>query len=521
MKKRKRLVVAAVIVVVVAALVAGGILWSGRDTTATVHYLTSEVTTGTISQTVQADFTLSSANGTTSVALGGGAASSSSSAASSGSTAAVPATSGAASSAALASAAAAGATTFASLSTSGSADVVFAASDDLGSPSPSPSPSTTPTATPSPTVTPTPFPTPSPSQSGSTPSGGSGGSFSGSGGTSSASATTTSGSWSGVVTRLILAAGAEPQTLQRLLVVSGKTVFAFVSPTPLWKDLSTDLSSGSERANVAVLQRALKAQGYFKQAANGAFTSATETALKKWQKANGLSQTGVLSVTRFVWMPAGSVLTGWTVNLGSHVSSGSALATVVSPSRLTAEASISQADIADLKVGQKAQMTIDGYDDTFTGRIGYISSEPASSAAATGSSTSTQYAITIAPIDLPALAKSGMTGTLDIVIKQVTDVLVVPTSAVTGSSTSAYVRVMQNGTPVFRQVQTGMATASYTEITGGLAEGETVITGQYTEGAESAGSSQTTRSGGSLLQGGGAFPAGPPAGGGFPGGGGQ
>ena len=129
------------------------------------------------------------------------------------------------------------------------------------------------------------------------------------------------------------------------------------------------------------------------------------------------------------------MLTAWTVNLGSHVSSGTALASVVSPSRLTAEALISQADIADLKVGQKAQMTIDGYDgDAFTGRISFISSEPASSSSASGSSSSTQYSITVSAEDLPELAKSGMTGTLDIVIEQRENVLLVPTTAVSGSS---------------------------------------------------------------------------------------
>ena len=171
--------------------------------------------------------------------------------------------------------------------------------------------------------------------------------------------------------------------------------------------------------------------------------------------------------------------------LGSHVGSGTALASVVSPSRLSASALISQADIADLKVGQKAQMTIDGYDrDAFTGRISFISSEPASSSSTSGSSSSTQYSITVTAEDLPELAKSGMTGTLDIVIEQAADVLMVPTTAVSGSSTTSYLRVMQDGKPVYRQVQTGMATSSSTEITSGLAAGETVVTGQYTDGAQ-------------------------------------
>ena len=82
---------------------------------------------------------------------------------------------------------------------------------------------------------------------------------------------------------------------------------------------------------------------------------------------------------------------------------------------------------------------------------------------------------------------------------------------------------MQNGKPVYRQVQTGMATSSYTEITSGLTAGETVVTGQYTDGATTAtGRHSTTRSRaalGGLFPGGGGFPGGGPACGCPPGGG--
>ena len=538
--KKKRWLIVAIFVIVIAAVAAGAYLWFGRNTSSSVHYLTAKVTKGTISQTVSADFTLSSANGTTSIALGGGAASDSSSSSSNSSSTSSPSatTSSVDSSTSLASAevpasshAGGTATTvYAAYTGQGSAVRLYAsnglpvASEDSGSPSPSPTttttPTPTPTPTPSPTKTKTPFPSPSPSATGFAPSaaparraplrrlcGG-------------ASSTTTSSSTTTDRQRRRHAprppAGATPETLQRLLFVSGKPVFAFVSATPLWKNLSTSLASGAQRVNVATLQKALKKQGYYKKAVNGNFNSATKKALKRWQKAMGVKATGVVDVTKFVWMPTGSVLTAWSVNLGSHVSSGTALASVVSPSRLSASASISQSDIASLKVGQKAQMTIDGYTtDAFTGRISFISSEPASSSSsATSSSSSTQYSITVSSEDLPKLAKSGMTGTLDIVIQQATDVLMVPTTAVSGSASTSFVRVMQDGQPVFRQVQTGMATSSYTEITSGLTAGETVVTGQYTDGANSTSSNSTQRSGGGLLQGGGGFPSG-----GFPGGG--
>lgn len=543
--KKKRWLIVAVFVIVIAAVAAGAYLWFGRGTSSSVHYLTAKVTKGTISQTVSADFALSSANGTTSIALGGGAASDSSSSSSNSSSTSSPSatTSSVDSSTSLASAEvpasshASGTATaaYAAYTGQGSAvtvfasDVLSAASGDSGSPSPSPTTtvSPTPTPTPSPTKTKTPFPSPSPSTT-SFPSGGSGrsgisgGSAAGAGSTTSGSSTTTTSS--GVVTRLVLPAGATPATLQKLLYVSSKPVFAFVSATPLWKNLSTSLATGAQRVNVAALQKALKKQGYYKKAVNGNFTSATKKALKRWQKAMGVKATGVVDVTKFVWMPKGSVLTSWSVNLGSHVSSGTALASVVSPSRLSASASISQSDIASLKVGQKAQMTIDGYTtDAFNGRISFISSEPASSSSsATSSSSSTQYSITISSQSLPKFAKSGMTGTLNIVLKQASNVLMVPTSAVSGSASTSFVRVMQDGQPVFRQVETGMATSSYTEITSGLTAGETVVTGQYTDGANSTSSNSTQRSGGGLLQGGGGFPGGGggfPSGGGFPGGG--
>jgi len=551
--KKKRWLIVAVFVIVIAAVAAGAYLWFGRNTSSSVHYLTAKVTKGTISQTVSADFALSSANGTTSIALGGGAASDSSSSSSNSSSTSSPSatTSSVDSSTSLASAevpapshAGGTATTaYAAYTGQGSAVRLYgskglpAASDASGSPSPSPTATVTPTPTPtpSPTKTKTPFPSPSPSAPGF-PSGSGGGSGISGGGLSggsaagASSATTASSStttYSGVVTRLVQPAGATPETLRKLLYVSGKPVFAFVSATPLWKNLSTSLASGAQRVNVTALQKALKKQGYYKKAVNGDFNSATKKALKRWQKAMGVKATGVVDVTKFVWMPTGSVLTAWSINLGSHVSSGTALASVVSPSRLTASASISQSDIASLKVGQKAQMTIDGYaTDAFTGRISFISSEPASSSSsATSSSSSTQYSITVSPQSLPKFAKSGMTGTLDVVLRQASNVLMVPTSAVSGSAGTSFVRVMQDGQPVFRQVQTGMATSSYTEITSGLTAGETVVTGQYTDGANSTSSNSTRGSGGGLLQGGGfpggagGFPGGGFPGGGFPGGG--
>lgn len=298
---------------------------------------------------------------------------------------------------------------------------------------------------------------------------------------SNSSSSSSSSSTSGVVTDIALSAGAVPRTLHRLLTLSGTPVYAFVSSTPLYENLSVSLSSGTDATNVKTLQLALEKAGYYSGSVDGDFGTATQSALEAWQADQSLSQTGQISTSQFVWVPANAVIASWNVSLGNAVSGGAALATVEFPRDLIAQALVAQADISSLKVGQKAALTIDGdTSDPFTATISSIANQPASSNAAGGSSSSVEYTVDLAPRSLPSLAKSGMTGSLTVTIASRSHVLLVPTSAVSSSGSSTFVRVMMNGTPTYRQVTAGMATSSLTQITSGLAAGEVVVTGQYT-----------------------------------------
>jgi peptidoglycan hydrolase-like protein with peptidoglycan-binding domain len=286
-----------------------------------------------------------------------------------------------------------------------------------------------------------------------------------------------------VVTGIAFAAGATPRTLQHLLTISGKPIYAFASAAPLYRTLSTSLSSGAQKSNVAVLQHALKSEGYFTGTINGDFGATTQSALEDWQGAHGLTKTGEITTSQFVWVPKGAIVEAWNVSLGGRVSGATALASVDFPRDLIAQTLVTQADISSLKVGQKASLTIDGAtSDPFTATITSISSQPASSSSS-GSSSAVDYTVDLAPHGLPSLAKSGMTGSLTVTIASRSNVLLVPTSAVSGSSSASFVRVMQNGAPTYRQVTTGMTTSSLTQITSGLTPGEVVVTGQYTNSA--------------------------------------
>ena len=228
------------------------------------------------------------------------------------------------------------------------------------------------------------------------------------------------------------------------------------------------------------MQRALKAAGYYSGSIDGAFGSTTQVALEDWQAAQGLTQTGSIDISKFVWVPKGAVISAWQVNLGSYVSSGAALASVSFNRPLQAQALVDQTQVNSLKTGQSAQLALDGLSTaSFTATIASISQAPASS----GSSSTVEYTVTLNVKDPPALARQGMTGTLTIVLASRSNVLLVPTSAVLGSGSSPLVRVLQNGAPVYRSVTTGMATSSLTQITSGLAAGETVVTGVITSAA--------------------------------------
>jgi hypothetical protein len=72
--------------------------------------------------------------------------------------------------------------------------------------------------------------------------------------------------------------------------------------------------------------------------------------------------------------------------------------------------------------------------------------------------------------------KEGLSVTVSILISQASDVLLVPNSAITYLRGEAYVQVISaDGLPEERPVQIGISDFQYTEVTGGLSEGEEVV----------------------------------------------
>ena len=167
--------------------------------------------------------------------------------------------------------------------------------------------------------------------------------------------------------------------------------------------------------------------------------------------------------------------------------------------QLALAVSVTEDDILSLKVGQPANVTISATDGTATGTV--TSVDPV--ATTSGSSSVVSYTVVVtlddatAPAtagtggvataaaspapsaDATATALPGMSAEISIVIAEADDALAVPAIALSGTSTNGYtVRVLNaDGSVEAKSVDVGLVTSDLAQITSGLADGETVVTG--------------------------------------------
>jgi macrolide-specific efflux system membrane fusion protein len=311
----------------------------------------------------------------------------------------------------------------------------------------------------------------------------------------------------GTVTSVAITQGKAVKALTRLAGVNGAAVYGIPSNYPLYRGLA----EGDEGPDVTALQKALAAAGYDPGEADGDFGSGTADALADWQADQGLEETGRLDLASFVSYKPGAVVDDIAVAVGDRVQAGGRLATLAPTQSLVATADVSQLDVAKLKVGQRVTLTFDALDGADTsGTVDEIADSPTSSDSSAGTSTVVQYPVTVRIGRLPTGARSGMTGQASVVTTSRRNVVVVPSSAIGGSSANPTVQVVQDGATVTRPVLVGLVTTQGSEILTGLQAGEQVVTG--IAASDTGPVNQNQQGGGGLF--------GPGGGGGFPGGGG-
>lgn len=138
---------------------------------------------------------------------------------------------------------------------------------------------------------------------------------------------------------------------------------------------------------------------------------------------------------------------------------------------LTLHGTVGEADIAQLKVGQVATLTVDaiGTSTRLTGKVATL--DPV----ATIQSGVPVYGVDVT-IDRPDPAiRSGMSGTATIVVASKQGVLTVPNGAVRTVNGQKVVQVVQNGVATPIRATFGISNDTVTEVTSGLEEGQVVV----------------------------------------------
>jgi macrolide-specific efflux system membrane fusion protein len=150
-------------------------------------------------------------------------------------------------------------------------------------------------------------------------------------------------------------------------------------------------------------------------------------------------------------------------------------------------ASLSEVDVPNVKVGQKATVTFDSITGkTFSGIVATVDR------VGTISNNVTSYGVNIKLDSGSDQILPNMAATADIIVSTATDALYVPTTALITQNGTTYAKTLVGGKEVDVPVETGISSSTDTVILAGLTEGTTVITGTTTVGASKTTSGSAT-----------------------------
>ena len=188
------------------------------------------------------------------------------------------------------------------------------------------------------------------------------------------------------------------------------------------------------------------------------------------QKENVVLDAKIKLADYSVRAPFSGVLATFTAKKGDTVSSGSSLGTLITKQRI-ATISLNEVDVAKVKVGQKVTITFDAIEDlSITGEVVEVD------ALGTTSQGVVSYSVKIAFDIQDDRVRPGMSVSVNIILNTKPDVLMVSSSAIKTKNGENYVEVLVNGAPEQKTIVAGDSNDTMTEITGGLVDGDEVVT---------------------------------------------
>ena len=141
--------------------------------------------------------------------------------------------------------------------------------------------------------------------------------------------------------------------------------------------------------------------------------------------------------------------------------------TLINSGSFEATASLTSTQVAQIDVGDKALVTVDGVSGTITGTVSRVGPVSASG-------TSYTYPLVVALPTGSHGISGGASAQVEVVLHEVSYALAVPTSAVhTIAAVNSYVILLKSGHETRTKVSVGAVGSPYTQITSGLALGAT------------------------------------------------
>ncbi len=186
------------------------------------------------------------------------------------------------------------------------------------------------------------------------------------------------------------------------------------------------------------------------------------------------------------------VKVGETVITGTNIA-GSTLMDIADPSEVLADVQVDEADIANVKLGEDANIDAVSFPDrTLHGKVQFVASSvtDTSGTVSTSASQGRTFEVKIQLSDKSIAAlKPGMSARAEIFTQSTPDTLSVPVQAVLydtdpGSkslepTSGAYVYKVEDGKAHKTPVTTGVSSDSYQAVSSGLKAGDTVVSGPY------------------------------------------
>ncbi|GIG58609.1 hemolysin secretion protein D [Longispora fulva] len=167
----------------------------------------------------------------------------------------------------------------------------------------------------------------------------------------------------------------------------------------------------------------------------------------------------------------GSSSGGGTKTASTGTNAGTPLFQLTDLTNLQVRAVFTEADSLKVQVGQAVTVALNAAPGKpAPGKVAVVDPTP------TTQNSVVTYGVTVTFDQLPAEVRLGQSASITVVTGAKEGVLVVPTSAVRGSGNRASVTVVDAaGAQSAKPVQLGLQGDLYTEVTGGLAEGERIV----------------------------------------------